>query len=47
MPESVWVSEQLGTPVFKVFNGIFWKHLLSGGMPRGQRRAHRAAGRRR
>ena len=23
-PESVWVSEQLGVPVFKVFNGIFW-----------------------
>ncbi len=34
-PESVWVSEQLGTPVFKVFNGIFWKHLLEGGLPRG------------
>jgi len=43
-PESVWVSEQLGVPVFKVFNGIFWKHLLEGGR---QRRAHRAAGRRR
>ncbi len=27
-PESVWVSEQLGAPVFKVFNGIYWKHLL-------------------
>jgi predicted dinucleotide-binding enzyme len=34
MPESVWVSEQLGVPVFKVFNGIFWKHLLEGGLPR-------------
>ena len=34
-PESVWVSEQLGTPVFKVFNGIFWKHLLEGGLPPG------------
>jgi 8-hydroxy-5-deazaflavin:NADPH oxidoreductase len=34
-PESVWVSEQLGVPVFKVFNGIFWKHLLQGGLPRG------------
>jgi len=33
-PESVWVSEQLGVPVFKVFNGIFWKHLLEGGLPR-------------
>ena len=34
-PESVWVSEQLGVPVFKVFNGIFWKHLLERGLPRG------------
>jgi hypothetical protein len=34
-PESVWVSEQLGVPVFKVFNGIFWKHLLEGGLPHG------------
>jgi predicted dinucleotide-binding enzyme len=34
-PESVWVSEQLGVPVFKVFNGIFWKTLLGGGLPRG------------
>src|ERR1700742_3201713 len=35
MPESVWVSEQLDAPVFKVFNGIFWKHLLENGQPRG------------
>src|ERR1700733_1485047 len=34
-PESVWVSEQLGVPVFKVFNGIYWKHLLERGLPRG------------
>jgi hypothetical protein len=34
-PESVWVSGQLGVPVFKVFNGIFWKRLLDGGRPRG------------
>jgi predicted dinucleotide-binding enzyme len=34
-PESVWVSEQLGVPVFKVFNGIFWKHLLEAGLPSG------------
>jgi 8-hydroxy-5-deazaflavin:NADPH oxidoreductase len=34
-PESVWVSEQLGAPVFKVFNGIFWKHLLERGVPPG------------
>src|ERR1700750_3069407 len=39
MPESVWVSERLGVPVFKVFNGIFWKHLLERG------RRHGAAGR--
>jgi 8-hydroxy-5-deazaflavin:NADPH oxidoreductase len=34
-PESVWVSEHLGVPVFKVFNGIFWKHLLERGLPPG------------
>ena len=34
-PESVWVSERLGVPVFKVFNGIYWQHLLEGGLPRG------------
>jgi 8-hydroxy-5-deazaflavin:NADPH oxidoreductase len=34
-PESIWVSEQLGVPVFKVFNGIFWKTLLEGGLPSG------------
>src|ERR1700760_4857534 len=34
-PESVWVSEQLGVPVFKVFNGIYWKHLLERGLPHG------------
>ena len=38
MPESAWVSEQLGVPVFKVFNGIYWKHLLQGGLPRGDAR---------
>ncbi len=34
-PESVWVSELLGTPVYKVFNGIWWKHLLESGKPEG------------
>ena len=34
-PESVWVAEQLGTPVFKVFNGIWWKRLLEEGRPAG------------
>lgn len=34
-PESVWVSQHLGVPVLKVFNGIFWKHLLENGAPTG------------
>ena len=34
-PESVWVAQQLGAPVFKVFNGIYWKHLLDSGKPTG------------
>jgi predicted dinucleotide-binding enzyme len=34
-PESVWVAELLGTPVYKVFNGIWWKHLLESGKPSG------------
>jgi predicted dinucleotide-binding enzyme len=34
-PESVWVAEQLGSPVVKVFNGIWWKHLLESGKPKG------------
>jgi 8-hydroxy-5-deazaflavin:NADPH oxidoreductase len=33
--ESEWVSEHLGVPVIKVFNGIYWKHLLERGVPRG------------
>lgn len=35
IPESVWVSQQLGVPVVKVFNGIYWKHLLEKGAPAG------------
>lgn len=35
-PESVWVAEQLGSPVVKVFNGIWWKHLLELGRPKGE-----------
>ncbi len=35
-PESVWVAEHLGVPVYKVFNGIHWKHLLERGKPRGE-----------
>jgi 8-hydroxy-5-deazaflavin:NADPH oxidoreductase len=34
-PESVWVADQLGAPVVKVFNGIYWKHLLERGKPAG------------
>jgi hypothetical protein len=34
-PESVWVSEQLGVPVVKVFNTIWFKHLLRNGKPKG------------
>ncbi|QHD87503.1 NAD(P)-binding domain-containing protein [Gordonia sp. JH63] len=34
-PESVWVSDLLGVPVYKVFNGIYWKHLLNKGVPAG------------
>jgi 8-hydroxy-5-deazaflavin:NADPH oxidoreductase len=34
-PESDWVADQLGVPVFKVFNGIFWKHLLEKGTAKG------------
>ena len=33
--ESAWVAEQIGAPVYKVFNGIFWKHLLEKGTPSG------------
>jgi predicted dinucleotide-binding enzyme len=33
--ESAWVADLLGAPVFKVFNGIFWKHLLENGKPAG------------
>ncbi|MCW2541113.1 MAG: oxidoreductase [Frankiales bacterium] len=38
MPESVWVAKTMGLPtdtVFKVFNGIYWKHLLERGVPAG------------
>jgi 8-hydroxy-5-deazaflavin:NADPH oxidoreductase len=34
-PESVWVSEHLGVPVHKVFNGINWTHLRDNGAPTG------------
>jgi hypothetical protein len=34
-PESVWVANRIGAPVQKVFNGIWWKHLLNSGKPAG------------
>jgi 8-hydroxy-5-deazaflavin:NADPH oxidoreductase len=34
-PESAWVAELIGAPVVKVFNGIYWQHLLNKGKPRG------------
>jgi len=33
--ESAWVAEQIGAPVYKVFNGIWWKHLLEKGASAG------------
>ena len=35
LTESGWVEQQLGVPVYKVFNGIFWKRLLDSGKPAG------------
>jgi predicted dinucleotide-binding enzyme len=37
-PESVWVADHLGdrgADVYKVFNGIYSKHLLEKGVPKG------------
>ncbi len=34
-PESLWVSQQLGHPVIKAFNGIFAGHLLTEGKDAG------------
>ena len=33
--ESRWVSDQLGHPVVKVFNGIYAQHLQDKGVPKG------------
>lgn len=35
MPESVWMSGQIGRPVIKVFNNIYAQHLLENGKPHG------------
>ena len=36
-PESAWVAGQIGRPVIKAFNNIFFKSLLEKGTPEGQR----------
>ena len=35
MPESLWVSQQLGRPVVKAFNNIYAQHLRDHGRPAG------------
>ncbi|WP_394326912.1 NADPH-dependent F420 reductase [Actinoplanes awajinensis] len=35
LTESAWVAKLIGAPVYKVFNGIYWKHLLSKGTEAG------------
>jgi len=35
LPESAWVGEQLGRPVIKAFNTIYFKSLLEKGTPQG------------
>lgn len=35
MPESTWVSQQIGRPVVKTFNTIYAEHLQNNGKPRG------------
>lgn len=35
MPESAWVTEQLGRPVIKAFNNIYAQHLRDHGRPAG------------
>jgi 8-hydroxy-5-deazaflavin:NADPH oxidoreductase len=34
-PESAWVAEQMGRPVIKAFNNIYFKSLLENGRPKG------------
>ena len=34
-PESAWVAEQLGRPVIKAFNNIYFNSLLDNGRPKG------------
>jgi predicted dinucleotide-binding enzyme len=37
LPESEWVSEQIGRPVIKAFNTIYAQHLMENGKPKGDR----------
>ncbi len=34
-PESAWVADQIGRPVIKAFNNIYFKSLLDNGRPKG------------
>jgi predicted dinucleotide-binding enzyme len=34
-PESAWVADQIGRPVIKAFNNIYFKSLLENGRPKG------------
>jgi predicted dinucleotide-binding enzyme len=36
MTETRWVSEQLGVPLVKAFNGIYAEHLLTRALPKGE-----------
>jgi predicted dinucleotide-binding enzyme len=48
--ESAWVAEQIGAPVYKVFNGIWWAPAREGRArrhPEADRAADRGCGRRR
>lgn len=35
MNESVWVSQQIGRPVVKTYNSIFYRSLVQSGLPEG------------
>ena len=35
MPESVWISQQLGRPIFKAFNSLMFHALSELGKPAG------------
>jgi 8-hydroxy-5-deazaflavin:NADPH oxidoreductase len=37
LTESQWVERQIGWPVVKAFNNIYWKDLMENGKPKGAR----------